>query len=487
MYKKTLYQTAIYGVGAVLPKVINYLFLRLFTSTLARNEYSLYTDMYAISFIMIGFLTFGMESAYFRFLYKKETEDRRKVFSTGMIALLLISSFFLAFGFIFLTPIASMAGYEKHPEYFSMFFLIIFCDTICTLPMAWLRAHGMPVKYSIVHILNVFIQSFMITYLMVWSNERGDFELLRVFLSPLTFITKYTDKTGCIFYSNVVASLTSLICLSPLFLKIHPKKFNSSLALKMLAYGSPIMFGTLAFSINENLDKLLIKRWLSDDANGTYAACYRIASFMSLYITFFRIGIEPFFFKKAEDIDAKKTYAELTYLFTLLGNIFYVLICANLKWIVQIMINQKYHDALMIVPIVLMANLFLGIYTNLSIGYKVTDKPIIGTYISLIGALVTISFNLLLLLPEADFMICAWGTLVSYGAMLVISYIWGQKNYPVPYLINRMSIHMGLAIFTSYFLLKETGIFNVIGQFLYLTGIFFIERSQVKKIFKKSE
>lgn len=487
MYKKTLYQTAIYGVGAVLPKVINYVFLKFFTVTLACDEYSLYADMYAISFIMIGFLTFGLESAYFRFLYKKETDDQQQVFSTGIIALLLIVSFFLTFGLSFLKPIASIAGYETHPEYFSMFFLIIFCDTMCTLPMAWLRAHGMPVKYSLVRILNVLIQSFVIIYLIVWSNDDWKFELLGKSLSPLTFIIKYTDKTGYIFYANVVASLTSLICLSPLFLKIDSKKINSTLALKMLAYGVPSMIGTLAFAINENLDKLLIKRWLSDDANGTYAACYRIATFMSLYVTAFRLGIEPFFFKKTEDIDAKKTYAELTYLFTLLGTIFYVLICANLKWIAQIMIDQKYHDALVIVPIVLMANLFLGIYTNLSIAYKVTDKPIIGTYISLIGSLVTVSFNLLLLLPGADFMVCAWGTLTSYGAMLVTSYIWGQKNYPIPYLSNRMIIHIGLAVLISCILFKEGTIFNVIGQSLYLIGIFFIERSRVKKIFKKPE
>ncbi|XOD69503.1 MAG: lipopolysaccharide biosynthesis protein [Flavobacteriales bacterium AspAUS03] len=484
MYRKPLGQTVIYGVGAVLPKVINYFFLKLFTRVLGQGEYSLYADMYAISFIVIGFLTFGLESTYFRFLYRKKTQDRQQVFSTGAIILFLIASSFLVFGLIFLRPIAYFAGYETHREYFLMFFLIIFCDTVCTLPMAWLRVHDMLVRYSFIRLLNVLVQSFVTLYLLVLLGDGRSDGSLEIWLSPLSFITIYTDQTGYIFYANMLASVTNLLCLSSLFFKIRLKKFKCSIALKMLAYGAPIMLGTLVFAINENLDKLLIKRWISDEINGAYAACYRIAAFMGLYATAFRLGIEPFFFKKAEDPDAKRTYTELTYLFTLLGVVFYVLVCANLELIADLMIDRKYHDALDIVPIVLMANLFLGIYTNLSIAYKVTDRPIVGTYISLIGALVTVLFNLLLLWPGSSFMICAWGTLASYGIMLGVSYVWGQRNYPVPYPSGRLIMHIVLAALVSYALLKKEEIFNIIGQFLYLTGVFFFERELINKIFK---
>lgn len=475
----------IYGVGAVLPKVINYFFLKLFTRVLGRGEYSLYVDMYAISFIVIGFLTFGLESAYFRFLYKKEIQDRQQIFSTGSVILFLIASSFLVLGLIFLRPIASFAGYETRWEYFLMFFLIIFCDTVCTLPMAWLRAHGMSVRYSLIRLLNVLVNSFVTVYLLVLLCDGCSYGPLDIWLSPLSFVTTYTNQTGYIFYANVLASVTNLLCLSPLFFKISLKKFKRSIALKMLAYGAPIMLGTLAFAINENLDKLLIKRWLSDDINGAYAACYRIAAFMGLYATAFRLGIEPFFLKKAEDADAKRTYNELTYLFTLMGVVFYVLVCANLELIAGLMVDRKYHDALGIIPIVLMGNLFLGIYTNLSIAYKVTDRPIVGTYISLIGVLVTVLFNLLLLWPGTSFMICAWGTLISYGMMLVVSYVWGQRNYPVPYPSGRLIMHIVLSAVVSYVLLKKGGFFNIIGQFLYLAGVFFFERERVNEIFKK--
>lgn len=476
LYKKLFGDTLIYGIGAVLPRLINYGFLKLFTSVLDVEAFSLYTDMYAISFLLISILTFGLESAYFRFLYKQKNTDRNKVFSSGMLSLLFIALTFLSIGMFFVKEISERAGYDAHREYFSMFFLIIFFDTLSSLPMAWLRIHGKALRYALIRIINVCLQAFVTFWLL-----SGNSESLANFFSFFNGIKGYTDKTGYIFYANMLASIVSFLCLFDIILKIRFRKFRLKLALEMLAYGIPIMLGTLAFAINENFDKLLIKRWLSDEVNGAYGACYRIAAFMALYATAFRLGIEPFYFRKAKDDNAKESYSQLTYLFALFGMVFFVLLWSNLNWISHFMIGSKYQSARNIIPIIMMANLFFGIYTNLSIAYKVKDRPIIGTYISLIGALVTILSNFFLI-PQLGYMVSAWATLASYGSMMLISYWWGQKYYRINYPIKRLCGHFILGILVGYCLGEKFPYYNVIGQLLYLYVVFFMEKSTLIKI-----
>lgn len=478
MYKKAFYKIIIYGLASILPKIINYFLLRLFTIELNMKEYSLYTDMYSISFLIISFLTFGLETTYLRFLYKKKYETKN-VFSTVMITLFIIVLLFLGISFFFIENISYIYGYNNHIEYFIMFFLIIFCDVTSSIPMITLRVNNMFIKYSLIRILNILIQTSIIIYLFFYINK-----LPFNFLIPLSIIKNYTNKTGYIFYSNLIASLITFISLFPIFFKIRIKNFNIYLAFEMLKYGIPIMLGTIAFSINENLDKILIKRLISDEINAAYAACYKIANFMNLYIIAFRMGIEPFFFKKSESNNAKEIYSKLTYLFIIIGIILYVLIFSNLELIAQLIIDQKYHNALSIVPIILLGNIFLGIYYNLSISYKITDNPIIGTYISLIGVIITLFFNFLLLIPNINYKISAWGTLFSYLFMLIISYIWGQKNYPIYYPKLKIIFHIFLATLIGYILFKINRIFSIIGQILYLISIFFIEKKIFIKIIK---
>lgn len=479
MYKKAFYKIIIYGFASIIPKIINYIFLKFFTIKLNINEYSLYSDMYSISFLIISFLSFGLETTYLRFLYKK-IYTNEKVFSTIMITLFLILLLFLLISFTFIKKIAYIYGYHNHIEYFIMFFLIIFCDVICSIPMITLRINNMFITYSLIRILNVFIQSSIIIYLFIYVNKLQSY----IFLIPLSIIKNYTNKTGYIFYSNLISSLLTFICLLPIFFKIKLKNFNISLAFKMLKYGIPIMLGTIAFSINENLDKFLIKRFISDEINGSYAACYKIANIMNLYIIAFRMGIEPFFFKKSESNNAKDIYSKLTYLFIIIAIIFYILIYSNLKIIAELIIDKKYHNALSIVPIILMANIFLGIYYNISISYKIKDTPIVGTYISFIGVIITFFFNFLLLIPNINYKICAWGTLFSYLFMLIISYIWGQKNYPINYPIIKIIIHIFLAPIIGFILFNINRIFSIIGQILYLISIFFFEKKIFIKIIK---
>ncbi|WP_185873870.1 lipopolysaccharide biosynthesis protein [Blattabacterium cuenoti] len=473
MYKKLIIQTIIYFIGSIFPKIINYFFLKFFTNFLKIGEFSLYTDMYALSFLVIGFLSFGLENTYFRFISKKKY-NKEIIFSTAVLLQLFITSFFLIIFLFSIKYIVFITGYKNHTEYFFMFFLIIFFDTICILPMAWLRANEMALKYTIINIINIIIQSILIIFYF-YSYKKN-------FINDYYYnwINSFTDKTGYIFFSNMISSFSNCILILPLCLKkVTIKKFNKNIAKEMLNYGIPIMLGTIAFSINENLDKILIKRWLTDEINGAYSACYKISSFMSLYIRAFRLGIEPFFFKKSKDSNAIFYYEEITYLFILFGLIFYVLICGNISFIIDFFIDKKYHTAISIIPIVMMGNLFLGIYTNLSIFYKIIDKPIIGTYISLIGVLITILFNIIfVLIPNNNFMIPAWGTMASYGSMVIFLYFWGKKNFNNFYKkIWKILFHLLLAIsLVLYMEIYESKInIRLFLELLYLIFIFLFD------------
>ncbi|AEU09602.1 lipopolysaccharide biosynthesis protein [Blattabacterium sp. (Cryptocercus punctulatus) str. Cpu] len=484
MYKKKLLiQTIIYSIGFLFPKIMNYAFLKFFTKYLKREEFSLYTDMYALSFLVIGFLSFGLENTYFRFLSKKNN-NKEVIFSTIVIIQFFITSFFLILSVNSIKYLISITGYKNHPEYFFMFFLIIFFDTICILPMAWIRANEMSLRYTTINVINILVQSIFIIYMFSFYRSLKMIFFIPKFYSYIfEWINSFTDKIGYIFFANMIASLSNFILIIPIFLrKVSIKKFNKILAKEMLNYGIPIMLGTIAFSINENLDKILIKRWLSDEINGSYSACYKIASFMNLYIRAFRLGIEPFFFKKSEDADAKYYYEEIIYIFIILGLIFYVLICGNITIIIDFLIDKKYHLAISIIPIVMMGNLFLGIYTNLSIFYKIIDKPIIGTYISLIGVFITILFNITFIsIPNSSFMIPAWGTITSYGSMVLVLYFWSKKNFFKFYntKIWNIILHLLFAFLLVLYIInnKNRIEINFFLQFLYIIIVFLFEKN----------
>lgn len=487
MYKKLAIQTIIYSIGSILPKIINYFFIRFFTFSLKRGEFSLYTDMYSISFLIIGFLSFGLENSYFRFLYKKKY-NKLSVFSTVILIQLFIALFFLILSIIFMDEIVFFAGYKNHSEYFLMFFFIIFIDTICILPMSWLRINNKPLFYTAINIIVIFIQSILTMYMFFCLKNFIFLEKNYYITFLFKKINSFTNKTGYIFFANLIASISNLILVFPILLKgINFSKFNFILAKKIIKYSIPIMFGSIAFSINENLDKILIKRWTSDNINGSYSACYKIASFMSLYMRVFKLGVEPFFFKKSKESNAKIFYEEVTYLFILFGLIFYVLICGNISLYIDFLIEKKYHTAISIIPIIMMGNLFLGIYTNMSIFYKILNKPFIGTFISLLGVLITLVFNIFFILyPKKYFIIPAWGTFASYGSMLVSLYFWNKINLSkFCKNINSVIIHFLFAILVVFIMKNnEYKILNLIIQTLYLSFVLFFERSKFLSLLK---
>jgi O-antigen/teichoic acid export membrane protein len=304
--------------------------------------------------------------------------------------------------------------------------------------------------------------------------------------TPQIILDNYSDadKVGYIFLANLAASAVTFLILLPYFFRAKID-FSFSLLKKMWHYGWPIMVAGLAFVINENLDKLLLKDMLSDKTMGAYAGCYKLAVFMTIFVQAFKLGAEPFFFNQAKAENARKTYALILTYFVIAGSFIFLFLVTFIDFFKELIIrNSDYWVALSIVPIVLLANLFLGIYHNLAVWYKLTDKTRIGMYISIFGAIITILFNVILI-PVLGFIAAAWATLAAYGSMAVISYFLGRKYYPVPYNVKKIMFYLLLSTgfsIISFEFFRENYIVGSIFILGFLIIAFIIERKQLKQI-----
>jgi len=358
----------------------------------------------------------------------------QNIISTSFITLLFTTLIFLILGFAFASEIAQTFGFEKE-IYVQILVATVFLDTIVVIPFAYLRVTNRPIRFAGIKIANIFIFA-ILNILFLWAIPNG---ILSENLLPdsLNFYINGEAQVIYIFLANLIASLFTLVLLLPNILKIK-WAFDKKIIQKILVYGIPIMIGSLAYVTNENIDKLFLGDMIGKSEMGKYAACYKLGVFMTLYITAFRLGAEPFFFNHAKEKNAKNNYATILKWFTILGAIFMLVVVAYIDLFASIFIRQKeYLDALAIVPIILLANLCLGIYNNLSIWYKLTDKTKYGMYISIFGAIITILFNIIMI-DKIGFMASAWATLIAYGSMMIISYVLGQKHYKVPYDIKQI-------------------------------------------------
>ncbi|MFL0074530.1 lipopolysaccharide biosynthesis protein, partial [Tenacibaculum maritimum] len=290
-----------------------------------------------------------------------------------------------------------------------------------------------------------------------------------------------------IFVAGLIASAITFILLLPTLFKFKIT-FDFKLLRKMLAYSLPIMVGSLAFVTNENLDKLILKDIVGEKQMGVYAACYKLGVFMSLYIMAFKLGAEPFFFNQADKKNAKENYSTILSWFTFFGALFMLVIVSFIDIFAKILLqSDEYFEALQIVPIILLANLFLGIYNNLSVWYKLTDKTKYGMYFSIIGAAITISFNLIMI-PKIGYIAAAWATLMAYGSMMLISYFIGKKYYPVPYNLKKITSYLLISTLLSYLSFSYfRGVYtlSVFFIFILLGWIIYNEKSIIQKLLKR--
>ena len=296
-----------------------------------------------------------------------------------------------------------------------------------------------------------------------------------------------TNPVEYIFIANLIASGFILLMVLPYVFKVK-LQFDRKLFKQLLNYGLPIMVAGLAFVVNENLDKWLLPVYEGKYINGAYSACYKLAVFMTLFIQAFHLGAEPFFFNHSEEKNAKQTYATILKYFVIVGTLGLIIITVYIDVLRPIFIkNESYLLALDIVPIVLLANLCLGIYHNLSIWYKLTDKTKYGMYISIIGAIITIGFNLVFI-PKLGFMACAYATLLAYGLMMSISFVLGRKHYPVPYQTVRIGLYLligTLFSFLTYYNFNRNMLIGTVFLCVFILLVYSLEKNDLKRLLRR--
>jgi len=424
--------------------MLSFLLVRLYTGILPTTDYGEVSILFSWMVFFNVVLSYGMETAFFRF-YNSEKE-KQNVIATSTISIFWSTIFFLFGALIFRNSLAAYANVEV--QYITYSIWILALDALVIIPFSKLRANQRPMKYAAIKIGNVIVNLGLNIFFLVYLPQLAE-------ANPNSFIDNlYVEHSeiAYIFIANLLASLLTLVVLSPNYLNLD-RKFDKELWKKMMKYGLPILVGGIAFAVNEHFDKILLGYWLPENIAksevGIYSACYKLGLFMVLFATAFRLGIEPFFFSHSSSENAPQTYAVITKYFVILGSLILlgVIVFADiLKFL--LIDNESYWQAMKVVPLIILANFFLGIYNNLSVWYKLTDKTHIGAYISIVGAIVTLGLNYLLI-PKYSYYGSAIATIAAYGSMMVISYILGNKYYPIPYDMEKISGYLGLSILFS--------------------------------------
>ncbi|MET2986053.1 lipopolysaccharide biosynthesis protein [Aureibaculum conchae] len=473
--------TIIYGVAAVLPKAINILLTKLHTEKLETDKFAENTWYFVFAAYFIAFLTFGLETAFFRFFSKEK--EKGKIVSTSFITLLTSISLFLVVLLVFNNQLSDILGFDN-PLHLKILTFVTAFDTLVVIPYAYLRVTNKPIKFAFYRISNILIYAFFNLFFL-WFIPYAIKNSIALPASVVDFYNS-TPTVVFIFIANLIASFVTFLLLLPSMFKFG-FAFDKKVLLKMLAYGIPIMIGSLAYVTNENLDKLLLGDMIGKDQMGIYAACYKLGVFMTLYITAFKLGAEPYFFNQSDKANAKENYAKILTWFTIIGAFFMLFVVVYIDFLASFIIADEYFGALAIVPIILLANLLLGVYNNLSVWYKLTDRTKYGMYFSIFGAVITIALNLIFI-PKYGFMASAWATLTAYGGMTLISYFYGKKYYKVPYKMKKVLFYILLSFglsMLSYYQFKDNYYISTFFILAFLTFIFINEKNEIKTILKK--
>lgn len=447
LIKKLAGETMIYGVSSILSRLLNYVVLTpYFTRVFIEKEYAVVSEMYAYAALLMVFFTYRMETTFFRFASGKDQIE--KTFSTASISLLVSTACFVTLMLGFAQPLAEFIEYPEHADYVKWFVFIIGLDALAAIPFARLRLENRPIRFAVVKTLNIIVNIVFIFFFLELCPtliERG--------WTTLENIYDPNNRIAYVFIANFIGSLSVMLLLLPEYRKLK-FSFDSTLWKKMFGYAMPLVVVGLAAVTNQLLNLPLQKFFLdgSPDENqaqmGIYAACAKLAILMSLFIQAFNYAAEPFFFRNAERSDSKVIYARVGQAFALVGSLVFLGITLYID-VVKFFIGEKFHAGLSVVPILTMAFLFLGLYYNFSIWYKLSDRTIIGAYISVGGAIITIIMNILLL-PVIGYHASAWTALACYGFMAMASYWIGRKYYPIPYPMRRMFLYIGLSIGVYY-------------------------------------
>lgn len=484
MFKKLFYQTATYGFSTVLVKLFPFIISPFISQRFGPSAIAPFVDFYSVAGIIIVLLTHGMETSFFRFAQKDISS--RKLISTASLSVIGASLFFIIISLFFRQSLAIAFKTPDQVSFLVIMLIILGVDGICAMPFVILRKEGRSKKYTLVKTVNAVMNFLFVIFFIV---------LFPKFSNGL-FGFHYDQKFGIgyVFIANLIASIFSLTLLFGEFKKINIKEFDFNLWKEMLSYSWPIMLAGLSGVVNETMDRQFLKYLLPSGENVIQMAIYGTVCKLVTFITLFRqaylLGVEPFFFSHAKNENSAQTYSKLMTWFIIVNCVIFLGLCVNLNWISEQYIrNSSFYVGLPIVPIVLIAAVFLGIYLNLSIWYKLSDKTRFGAYISIIGAIVTISINYFFI-PSYGYWASTWATFASYLIMMTISYFLGQKYYPIPYEIKTCITYICLGIamsYISYYLLNGNIIYGNILFLLYILFIFFERQlfTSVKNYFKK--
>ena len=460
--KSLVKDTAIYGVSSIIGRFLNWWLVPLYTYRLAVGEFGDFTDLYAWMAILLVILTYGMETGFFRFANDSSEKDPQSVYSTCLFSLTFTTCLFFLLIFGFLRPISNVLGYAEHPEYIAMVGIIIGIDAFSALPFAYLRYRKRPVRFAAIKILLVVINIvfnifFLVLCPKIWETNPG---IIEWFYNP-------DYGVGYILVSNLIMSFLGLVLLIPEIVRIK-WRFRQDLLKRILRYSFPLLILGIAGIMNQSLDKILLKRLISGEEAGIYNANYKIAVIMAMFIQAFRYAYEPFIFDRNKGEDKRKAYAEAMKYFIIFGLLIFLGVTFYLD-IIRYVIEAKYHVGLVVVPIVLLAELFMGIVFNLSVWYKVTDRTQWGTWLTLMGLAVTVGVNLLFI-PMFGYMASAWAAFSCYLLMMILSWLIGKRYYPINYNLKKIG---GYALLTAalYVIAVSVPIENLILRLAFRTAL----------------
>jgi len=433
-------QTAVYGLGIVVPRLLNYLLLTPFyTRIFSKAEYGVYTEFYAYIVILMVFLTYGMETGFFRFADKEH--DQKNVYRSALIALGATSMFFIVFTVLFAQNIANGIDYPLHPEYIWMVGMIVGLDSFASIPFAKLRLENKAIKYAVIRILEVGVNICANWFFLFYCPKHPDSAFVGSVYNP-------SIGVGYVFISNLLSVIVKLLALSKEVF-FTSGLFDYPLLKKMLKYSFPLLIAGLAGTVNEVIDRILLKYLIPPAQNpmeqlGIYGASVKLAVLMTLFIQMFRYAAEPFFFSKKDEANAKEIYAQVMKYFIFFGMAIFLFVMLFMDLFI-LFIGPDFREGASIIPVVLLANLFMGIFYNLSIWYKLANKTIWGAYLVLIGAAVTFLVNYIFI-PAFGYYASSWGRFISYLIMISASFLVGQKFYRIDYQLKQILLFVVLAL-----------------------------------------
>lgn len=455
-------ETAIYGVSSIVGRFLNYLLVPVYTIALPASSggYGVVTNIYAWVALILILLTCGMETGFFRFANKGQ-DDPMRVYSTTLLSVSIGSLVFVALGLLFLEPIAGWLEYGEHPWYIGMMMIVVAMDAIQSIPFAYLRYKKRPIKFAALKLLFIF---------------------LNIALNLFYYVILEGNDVGYAFLFNLVCTSVVMVCMIP-ELRGFTYVLDKELLKRMLRYSLPLVILGVAGILNQVADKIIFPFVYPDEAEATiqlgiYGAASKIAMIMAMFTQAFRFAYEPFVFGKSKEKDSREMYAQAMKFFIIFTLLAFLAVMFYLD-ILRHVIGRDYWDGLRVVPIVMAAEIFMGIYFNLSFWYKLIDETRWGAYFSLTGCIILILMNIFLV-PKYGYIACAWAGFTGYGVAMLLSYFVGQKKYPIQYDLKAIGMYVLLAA-VLYVAAEYVSIDNIYLRMAYRTVLLLLFIAYVVK------